>query len=272
MQSYLQNKIWLAMADACFDNTKMSILERFEWAKAHGCFSIEAGQAGIHNPHEYQAAMQKTGLFVHGVNVWHPGDEYFSKAIEAAKLLGAQYITHQVPKQDNLKTGLAFLQKHQQVCQQNGLDYLIETHRWTASEKLSDLAYYLENMPELSVLSDLSHYIPLLHQPTEFNFIHKRSKAMHIRVATENNVQVEIGESMNHEGCELFSRIWTDLLKSGFTGPVVGEIIPHYVTYPAYDSVKDNANGLNLFRKTLIQAGYQDKLLKCIPSAKYSLA
>lgn len=254
------------MADACFDNTNMSILERFEWAKSQGCFSIEAGQAGINNPNEYKQAMLKTGLFVHGVNVWHPGDEYFSKAIEAAQLLGAQYITHQVPKQTGLKSGLAFLQKHQQVCQQNNLDYLIETHRWTASEKLSDLAYYLEKMPDLSVLSDLSHYIPLLHNQGEFNFIHKRTKAMHIRVATENNVQVEISESMNHQGCQLFSQIWTDLLKTGFSGPVVGEIIPHYVTYPPYDPVKDNANGLALFKKVLKNAGYQGKLLKCLPS------
>jgi len=257
----LKGKIWLAMADACFDATDMTILQRFRWAKQHGCLSMEAGEAGINNPLAYFDAMQQTNIFVHGINVWNPGDDYFKKAIESANLLGAGYITHQAPRQVNRKAALAFIREHQQRCFDRGLDYLLETHRWTLSERLDDVQYYLDQIPELNILSDISHYVPLLNEPNEFYFLHPRTKALHIRVAMPNNVQVEIGEQMTHEGCQLFSEIWTDLLNADFPGPVVGEIIPHYLTYPRYDTVADNANGLNLFRQTVKDVGLQSRLL-----------
>jgi hypothetical protein len=256
----LKDKIWLAMADACFDSTDMTVLQRFEWAKLHGCLSIEAGEAGINNPQAYIEAMQQTGLFVHGVNVWNEGSSYFDKAIESAKLLGASYITHQAPTQTNREAALSLIKQCQHQCFVNGLDYLLETHRWTISERLDDVRYYLAHNPELNILSDISHYVPLLHKQEAFHFLHPRTKAMHIRVAMPNNVQVEIGEQMEHEGCELFGAIWTDLLRAGFSGPVVGEIIPHYLTYPKYDTVADNVFGLKLFKQTIEKAGFKYKL------------
>ena len=249
------------MADACFNGTGMSIEARFQWAKNHGCLSMEAGEDGIKNPQSYLAAMDATGLFVHGINVWVPGEAFFQKAIQAAKALGASYITHQVPRQPDLKTGVEFLKRHQKLCRDNGIQYLMETHRWTASEWLSDTRHYLESIPDLDILSDTSHYIPLLVERDELQFLHSRTKAVHIRVAMANNVQVEIGQKMDHDGCKLFQGIWTDLLKAGFSGPVVGEIIPLYVTYPSYNATEDNAFGLELFRKTVMTAGLGHKLV-----------
>jgi hypothetical protein len=66
---------------------------------------------------------------------------------------------------------------------------------------------------------------------------------------------------MNNEGCQLFKGIWTDLLESGFSGPAVGEIIPSYVTYPSYDAVHDNVHGFELFKKTVVEAGFGDRLV-----------
>lgn len=258
---FSENKIWMAMADACFNGTGMSVEARFQWAKDHNCLSMEAGEDGIRNPELYLKAMDSTGLFIHGVNVWVAGDDFFLKAIEAAKTFGARYITHQVPRQASIEEGVAFLKKHQQLCRDNGLQYLMETHRWTASELLSDTKAYLEAIPDLDILSDTSHYIPLLVEREELQCLHPRAKAAHVRVAMPNNVQVEIGQQMNHEGCQLFKGIWTDLLQSGFSGPVVGEIIPLYVTYPSYNATEDNAFGLELFRQTVIEAGYADKLV-----------
>lgn len=258
---YQQDKIWLAMADACFDGTGMSVLERFQWAQQHDCMSIEGGEAAINDPQAYLDAIAQTGLFVHGINVWVAGDAYFQRAITCAKTLGATYITHQVPRQPDRETGLAFLKHHQALCHEAGLNYLFETHRWTASEYLDDTKYYLQHLPGLDILSDLSHYIPLLYERPDFAFLHPRTKAMHLRVAMANNVQVEIGEEMNHEGCQLFVSLWQDILKAGFCGPVVGEIIPFYLTYPRYDATRDNANALKLFTNTVITSGYTDRLL-----------
>ena len=85
--------------------------------------------------------------------------------------------------------------------------------------------------------------------------------ASHIRVAMPNNVQVEIGKERNHQGCQLFQQIWTDILKSGFSGPVVGEIIAFYLTYPQYNATEDNVNGLALFKQTVRDANLSNKLL-----------
>lgn len=258
---YPQGKIWLAMADACFDGSGMSVLEQFQWAKNHDCLSIEAGESGVNNPQAYAVAMAETGLFVHGVNVWLAGEDYFLKAINAAKILGASYITHQVPSQANRQQGLKCIEHYQQICRDAGLNYLVETHRWTATEKLDDTEYYLEKIPDLDVLSDISHYIPLLYNTEAFKFLHPKTKAIHIRVAMANNVQVEIGTDKNHQGCQLFKQIWSDILLAGFSGPVVGEIIPFYLTYPRYNATEDNANGLALFRETLSDLGLHNKLL-----------
>lgn len=257
----LNGKIWMAMADSCFNGTGMSVEARFRWAKDHGCLSMEAGEAGILDTSDYLKAKESTGLFVHGVNVWVAGDDFFSKAIVAAKKLGAGYITHQVPRQSNLKAGVSFLRKHRDLCRNVGINYLIETHRWTATENLSDIKYYLKAIPDLDILSDTSHYIPLLVEREQLSFLHSRTKAVHIRVALPNNVQIEIGKNMDNEGCQLFRGIWADLLHAGFTGPVVGEIIPLYVSYPSYNATEDNAFGLELFRSTVRDSGFSDRLI-----------
>lgn len=119
----------------------------------------------------------------------------------------------------------------------------------------------MESIPDLSILSDTSHYIPLLVEREELKFLHPRAKAAHIRVAMGNNVQVEIGQKMEHEGCQLFQSIWNDLLDAGFSGPVVGEIIPLYVTYPTYNATEDNAYGLELFRKTLLASRHSSRFI-----------
>ena len=253
--------IWLAMADACFDATEMTVTDRFNWAKEHGCRSIEAGQRCIENPESYEEAMSASGLGIHGINVWVPGDDFFRQAVEVAVRCKATYITQQVPKQAHIGDVIRFIAERKAQCAAAGLDYLIETHRWTATESLEETETILRALPEQRIVSDVSHYIPLLKNRKDFTFLHERTAAVHIRVAMPNNAQVEVGPDANHDGCKLFQGIWQDLLDAGFTGPVTGEIIPYYVTYPRYDVVQDNAHGLELFRKTINNHPAKDHFL-----------
>ncbi|MBF0460623.1 MAG: hypothetical protein HQL87_04425 [Magnetococcales bacterium] len=251
----LQDMIWFAMADSCFRCSALSIIERFEWAKRAGCLSLEGGTYCVENTEIYYAAMQETGLFVHGLNIARSDSDFFQAVLQTAQRLGVLYISEVVAKQVDLKVTIQYIAKRRQVCAEYGLNYLIETHRWSATEQIEDVKKIAEALPSQEFLGDFSHYIPLLKEEADFSFLYPKCRAVHLRVAVPNNVQVEIGPEMNHEGCQLFQKIWHNLLTSGFHGPVVGEIIPHYVTYPRYDSIEDNKYGIQFFRKVVQEAG-----------------
>ncbi|MEO5350546.1 MAG: hypothetical protein H7836_13000 [Magnetococcus sp. YQC-3] len=251
----LPGKLWLAMADPCFRMTDLSTVERFAWAREQGCLSLEGGSYCIEQSELYDNAAQETGMWVHGLNISRPEGEYFALALAAARRLGALYITEIVPKMPELSQVVHYICSRRERCAAEGVLYLVETHRWSVTERLEWVRQLLERLPEQEFVGDFSHYIPLLYEEADFSFLYPRCRAVHLRVAVPNNVQVEIGPEMNHEGCQLFRGIWLNLLASGFAGPVVAEIIPHYVTYPRYDSVQDNTYALQFFRQLIQEAG-----------------
>jgi len=103
-----------------------------------------------------------------------------------------------------------------------GIDLLFETHR---DSLLNDLYYTLELLdavPELMLTADLSHFVlerefqlPLSARDQGFlNRIHARSDCFQGRVASREQIQVQIGFPQHQPWVELFKGLWRDGLRS----------------------------------------------------------
>ena len=103
-----------------------------------------------------------------------------------------------------------------------GIDLLFETHR---DSLLNDLYYTLELLdavPELMLTADLSHFVlerefqlPLSRRDGGFlDRIHERSACFQGRVASREQIQVQLGFAQHAPWVALFRRLWKDGLRS----------------------------------------------------------
>ena len=103
-----------------------------------------------------------------------------------------------------------------------GIDLLFETHR---DSLLNDLYYTLELLdavPELMLTADLSHFVlerefqlPISARDQAFlNRIHERSDCFQGRVASREQIQVQLDFAQHQPWVELFKGLWRDGLRS----------------------------------------------------------
>jgi hypothetical protein len=106
--------------------------------------------------------------------------------------------------------------------EQLGIDLLFETHR---DSLLNDLYYTLEVLdavPELMLTADLSHFVverefqlPLSRRDRGFiDRIHERTDCFQGRVASREQVQVQLDFPQHQPWVELFKEFWRDGMRS----------------------------------------------------------
>ncbi|OCT15224.1 xylose isomerase [Paenibacillus pectinilyticus] len=95
------------------------------------------------------------------------------------------------------------------------IPHFIETHRGTVTQDLIRTAGYVDTLPNLKLMIDLSHYVVAgeiqgTNEKVEafFDKILSRSAGMHARVSSGEQVQVDIGLDGDHPMLEHFTRWW----------------------------------------------------------------
>lgn len=143
------------------------------------------------------------------------------EGVRSAVELAAKHGIHHVAVQGrvrpyNAAAALPILKGWNAIAAEHGVQLLVETHRNNITCDLWSTREMLELYPELPLLADLSHYVsgqeiilPVADQYEEaIGRIIANARAWHGRVASSQQVQVEIGLEAHRPWVELFARWW----------------------------------------------------------------
>jgi sugar phosphate isomerase/epimerase len=175
----------------------------------------------------------------------------YSELCKNVRTLGGTYVSSMI--EGNLSTGQGIVEviTRKTIAEQSGIQYFLETHRHTLTENPDVAKIIADAIPDLKFNGDLSHWIIQRYTPKEISWIFPRVNHMHVRIASEDNVQVEVGHGRSKE-TEYFAReIIAPILGLQFKGIIIAELIPQLLSNQRYYPVEDTFNLLRELRKLL---------------------
>lgn len=163
-----------------------------------------------------QAAAQAQGLQIEGQLFPRTVDD-LAAALDIACRYGCHHLTLQADvRPRTLAQAIELTEGWQRLAEQVDFPVLLETHRYRLSNDLFFTLDLLEQMPDLKLLADLSHYVvgrelpdPAAAQDDEdIHRILRRSWGFHGRVSNGEQVQVPLGFPQHQAWLERFLGWW----------------------------------------------------------------
>ncbi|MFC4779434.1 sugar phosphate isomerase/epimerase family protein [Paenibacillus sp. GCM10023252] len=174
--------------------------------------------------------------------------------IRQTKQFGAvQYINSQVMDAfviDQEATEL--LQGLLQEAESASIPLFIETHRGTVTQDLIRTADYVNKLPELKLVIDLSHYVVAgeMNGTSEaaeahFDQLLRRTAGLHGRISNGEQVQVDAGPEGEHPMVEHFTRWWRKGMSAWLKQAQPGDLLPFIPELgpPYYYAITEAAPG-----------------------------
>ncbi|KRF09929.1 sugar phosphate isomerase/epimerase family protein [Paenibacillus sp. Soil787] len=145
-----------------------------------------------------------------------------------------QYINSQVSNSFVIdKEAVHLLDGLLKVSEEYKIPHFIETHRGTVTQDLIRTAGYVEALPDLRLMIDLSHYVVAgeilgTSEKVEvyFNKLLERSAGIHGRVSSGEQVQVDVGVDGDHPMMEHFTRWWRKGMAHWLKQAQPGDLFP----------------------------------------------
>lgn len=162
------------------------------------------------------AAAQANGLQIEG-QVFPRSRDDLAGAIDIAVRHGCHHLTLQADlRPRSLAAAVQVLEDWQRLAEQVDFPILLETHRYRITSDLHFTLDLLEQLPDLKLLADLSHYVagreipepPSSVDDADIRAILRRSWGFHGRVASSEQVQVSIEFPQHQAWLQQFLRWW----------------------------------------------------------------
>lgn len=183
----------------------------------------EAGFDGITDHFYEPSAARELSRLASGFGLQIEGQVFprtiddLQPALEVASEYGCHHLTIQADSRPrSLKQALRLLEGWQRLAEQVAFPVLVETHRYRLTNDLHFTLGLLEELPDLKLLADLSHYVvgreiplpPGADDQQQIQSILRSSWGFHGRVASCEQVQVPISFAQHRPWVELFSDWW----------------------------------------------------------------
>lgn len=177
----------------------------------------------------------------------HNVDE-FREICQLTKELGGGYVSNLIDDSFSTGAGIAEVLARKSAAEDAGLRYYLETHRLSITEDPDNARIIADAIPDLRFNFDVSHWIVQGYTPKEVSWIFQRIGHVHARVASMDNVQIEVADGKSPEVNEYFENYLRPMVDGGFDGTVVVEVIPQLLSNQRYYPVDDTFNLLREIR------------------------
>ncbi|WP_297844962.1 sugar phosphate isomerase/epimerase [Pseudomonas sp.] len=140
-----------------------------------------------------------------------------ASALDVASEFGCHHLTLQADvRPRTLKEAITLIEGWQRLAEQVDFPVLLETHRYRVTNDLPFTLDILQEMPDLKLLADLSHYVagrsiplpPSEEDQQQIETILRHSWGFHGRVASSEHVQVPISFPQHQASVDLFISWW----------------------------------------------------------------
>jgi sugar phosphate isomerase/epimerase len=162
--------------------------------------------------------------------------------------LGGEFVGSMIERTRDIELAKSEIRKKAEITRALGLKFFLETHRHSLTEDPDLTRIILEDMSNILVNGDFSHWIIQGYSPNEFKWIFPRVGHLHVRVACEDNAQVQIGDGKSLEVESYMNQIILPILKMGYDGILAAEISPTMIHNEKYYPVDDTFNLLQVLR------------------------
>jgi sugar phosphate isomerase/epimerase len=232
--------------------------EMFQVAKTMRVSGMEVSKLRtLKNPDELRSLGKKYGVPILGCSegiTAYGGSrnvDEFREVCRLTKELGGTYVSNLVDDSFSTGAGIAEVLSRKSAAEDAGMRYFLETHRLSITEDPDNARMIADAIPDLSFNADISHWIVQGYTPGEVSWVFPRVGHVHARVASTDNVQVEVADGKSTEVNEYFEHYLLPILDGGFHGTVVVEVIPHLLSNQRYYPVDDTFNLLRELRARL---------------------
>lgn len=224
---------WWAMRGIGDANGEWSVEEKFEQISKAGYTGILGRLPVAEESEKWRKLLDEYELDF-SIEAFPADRLSFASVLNEAKQFGVSYVNAQV--QDAFVVGEEALQLLSGLIEEaNEVQFplFIETHRGRITQDLLRTVDYVEQIPDLRLTIDLSHYVLAgeMTKPDDqaehyFNQLLKRTSSIHGRISNGEQIQVDIGPKGEHPMLEKYIKWWTSGMSYWLEQANPGQIMP----------------------------------------------
>ncbi|MDT9726528.1 sugar phosphate isomerase/epimerase [Xylanibacillus composti] len=185
--------------------------ERTAWRQKLDAYQLRFGiEAFIHNPEEAK--------------------DYLARAVD----FGVDYINAQVST--SFVTGEQAISLLTQIVEQAdtaGIPFFVETHRGRITQDLLRTIAYVNQLPQLQLTIDFSHYVLAgeIHRNVAdidpyFEPLLRQTASIHGRISNGQQIQLDMNEALRHPMLNHFTRWWEQGMRHWLESASPGSFLP----------------------------------------------
>ncbi len=228
----LHHSLWSLQGLPMNAPEEWTLTEKFQRVKAAGFEAVECW-LDESSEQRHKDALNAAGLGL--VLGHHPATLEDVRAVAAqAKRLGAKFVFAQpLNPYLPLPDAAAFLREAQQIVNDGGLPYFVETHRGSIPESLNQALALIELLPEVRFTGDLSHFVLIgefygwedERALERMDPVLQRVSHLHGRISSGEQVQVDVGDGTG-DTARFFVRLWARAMSHWRKDAQPGDVFP----------------------------------------------